>query len=198
MTRLFTTFFAGLLMLLPVAALAYQIQPGDQLQIEVVEDNALNRVLLVLPDGTINFPGAGSIRASGMTAEGLRVRITDRIAGDFASRPTVYVSVAQLAPPPAPVAPEPDEPQLVYIMGEVEGPGAMPVEEGITLLQAIAQAGGFTRFAATKRVELRRVDSETETERVFLFDYKNRTGISGATRLTAGDVIVVPERRLFE
>ena len=51
-----------------VAQSGYQIQPRDTLQVEVIEDPSLNRSVLVLPDGTIYFPFAGSVRASGQTA----------------------------------------------------------------------------------------------------------------------------------
>jgi polysaccharide export outer membrane protein len=197
MTHRLSALFAFVLLLLPISAAAYTVAPGDRLQVEVLEDSSLNRVLLVLPDGTIHFPGAGSVRVTGRTVASLPALISQRLSSQFANAPTVYVSVAALADViPADEALE--EPTLIYVMGELESPGALQVEEGVTLLQAIAQAGGFTRFAATKRVELHRVDPSTQTEQVYLFDYKNRGGISGGTLLGAGDVIVVPERRLFE
>ena len=83
-------------------------------------------------------------------------------------------------------------------MGEVAKPGGMDVLPGTTLLQALAEAGGFTKFGASKRIELRRTDPSSHTERVYLFNYRGSGGISGSTVLQAGDVIVVPERRLFE
>lgn len=86
----------------------------------------------------------------------------------------------------------------IYLMGELNGPGTIQVDEGITLLQAIAQAGGFTRFAATKRVELHRVDPTSGVPQVYHFDHKRARASLSATRLADGDVIVVPERRLFE
>lgn len=191
-----SAFFAFLLLLLPISAVAYTVAPGDRLQIEVLEDESLNRVLLVLPDGTVNFPGTGSVRVSGRSVASLPALIAARLAPQFANTPTVYISVAALAEVDELEATE--EPSVIYVMGELEAPGILQVEDGITLLQAIAQAGGFTRFAATKRVELHRVDPSSQTEYVYLFDYKNRRGLSGGTLLGEGDVIVVPERRLFE
>ena len=47
----------------------------------------------------------------------------------------------------------------IYVMGQVATPGMVEVEPGTTLLQAIALAGGLDRFAATKRIQLRRTDS---------------------------------------
>jgi polysaccharide export outer membrane protein len=190
--------FAALALLLvsvlPQQAAAYTIAPGDRLQIEVLEDPSLDRTLLVLPDGSVNFPGAGTVSVAGRSPETVRKLLSDRLANEFANPPTIYVSVAQLAAPGEELA----EPAIIYVMGEINGPGAIKAEEGITLLQAIAQAGGFTRFAATKRIELHRMDGASQTEQVYIYNHHRGGGISGATRLADGDVIVVPERRLFE
>ena len=72
---------------------------------------------------------------------------------------------------------------------------------GTTLLQAIALGGGLDRFAATKRIQLRRTDASTGQERLYLFNY-NAVERGGAVQsmitLREGDVIIVPERHLFE
>jgi polysaccharide export outer membrane protein len=75
------------------------------------------------------------------------------------------------------------------------------VERGTTVLQALALSGGFTRFAATKRIQLRRTDPQTGAQSVYNIDYRAiEQGASsiGGTVLADGDVIIVPERRLFE
>ena len=75
------------------------------------------------------------------------------------------------------------------------------MQPGTTLLQAIALAGGLDRFAATKRIQLRRTDPSTGQERLYLFNYNavERGGaIQSMITLREGDVIIVPERRLFE
>ncbi|MGI3212167.1 polysaccharide biosynthesis/export family protein [Roseovarius tibetensis] len=179
---------------------SYSIQPGDTLQIEVLEDPELGRNVLVLPDGSISFPLAGTLQAGGRTVDGVANTITQRLAGDFAIEPTVLVSVASLAP-------EGEERDTavdlmkVYIIGEANQPGLREVETGTTLLQFLAEAGGLSRFAARKRIQLRRIDPQTGQERVYRFNYNSMGGdnsISGTTVLAPGDVIVVPERRLFE
>lgn len=192
------------LLALPVAAQTpYKIQPGDQLRIEVIEDPALNRVVLVLPDGNITFPFAGQMRAAGRTVLAVQNSLTAALAPSFATTPTVFVSADALHRKEGTAstrasAPVPLDKFGVYAMGEINKPGKVeiPEDEGITLLQAIAQVGGFTRFAATKRIQLRRPGANGEA--VYIFNYKQGRGISGATALKPGDVIVVPERRLFE
>ena len=175
-------------------AQSYGIMPGDTLRIEVLEDSTLDRNALVLPDGTITFPMAGTLRVAGRSPESVRQSIVKSISKDFAAPPTVYVSVMSVS----------DEtlfdPRVidVYVMGEVATPGKIELEPGTTLLQALAQGGGFTRFAALKRIELRRADPSTGTEHIYVFNYKTGAGIPGSTALQNGDVIVVPERKLFE
>lgn len=174
----------------------YKLRAGDQVRVEVLEDASLNRTALVLPDGNITFPFAGQVRAAGRTVLALQNSLTASLAPNFASPPTVFVSAGPLYQ--APEGPAVDNSYGIYAMGEVASPGKVqiPGDEGITLLQAIAQVGGFTRFAATKRIQLRRPGKSGEE--VYLFNYKDGGGISGATALKPGDVIVVPERRLFE
>jgi len=204
MTRFLTAilFMAGLLTTgLAGAATAqsdYRIQPGDRLQIEVLEDPELNRTVLVLPDGSISFPLAGTIRAGGRSIDTVARTLAAELASDFAVEPTVLVSVAALAPQGQITAAELMD---IYILGEANAPGRRQVETGTTLLQFLAEAGGLSRFAAEKRIQLRRIDPASGQERVYRFNYRDMGGaksISGTTVLAPGDVIVVPERRLFE
>ena len=171
----------------------YRIQPGDELAITVLEDDTLNRTALVLPDGQISVPLAGTIRASGQSVDAVENIIADRLASNFAVRPSVFVSVVQVAEE-GPTFP-------IFVMGQVENAGKIEVESGTTLLQAVALAGGPARFAATKRIQLRRMDPATGQEKLYLFNYKalERGGsIQSMITLREGDVIIVPERRLFE
>jgi polysaccharide export outer membrane protein len=171
----------------------YRIQPGDQLAITVLEDDTLNRTTLVLPDGRISVPLAGSIQAAGRSVESVESTIADRLASNFAVRPSVFVSVVAVT----------DELETfpIFVVGQVGEPGQRDVEPGTTMLQAIALAGGLDRFAATKRIQLRRADPSTGQERLYIFNYRavERGGaIQSMITLREGDVIVVPERRLFE
>lgn len=172
----------------------YGIQPGDTLRIEVLEDPALNRNALVLPDGTISFPMAGTVRVGGRSVAQVEAALTTALSSSFAATPSVFVTVANLV---APREVAPLEVRIeIFAMGEVAKPGMIPALPGTTLLQAVAHAGGFTRFAATRRIELRRVVDGVE--KTYLFDYKKGGGIPGSTVLMPGDVIVAPERGLFE
>lgn len=171
----------------------YRIQPGDTLAVTVLEDETLNRQVLVLPDGNISVPLAGSVSAAGRSVEAVESTLADRLASNFAVRPSVFVSVTGIT--------EEDIVFPIYVLGQVNAPGVREIEPGTTLLQALALAGGLDRFAAAKRIQLRRRDSRTGEERLFLFNYRavERGGaILSMITMREGDTIIVPERRLFE
>jgi polysaccharide export outer membrane protein len=186
----------ALLLSAPLAlaqAAGYRIQPGDQLAVTVLEDDTLNRQVLVLPDGRISVPLAGNVNAAGNTVEAVERAIADRLASNFAVRPNVFVSVTAVD--------EEGETFPIYVLGRVGDPGVREVETGTTLLQAVALAGGFDPFAATKRIQLRRRDAATGQEQLYIFNYNavERGGaIESMITLREGDVLLVPERRLFE
>jgi polysaccharide export outer membrane protein len=177
----------------------YQLSPGDTLQVEVLEDTSLNRQVLVLPDGSISIPLAGAIAAGGRTTTQVQQAIANALAPNFATTPTVTVAVTNVTTPaPTGVGRASID---IFFMGEINGAGRVTIDRGTTLLQALAQAGGFTPFAATKRIQLRRTDSRTGEQKVYPVDYRaierGESGMGG-TVLADGDVILVPERRLFE
>jgi polysaccharide export outer membrane protein len=183
----------------------YRIQPGDVLRIEVIEDPNLNREVLVPPDGRITVPLAGAVTAQNRTVEQVQAELAGQLAPNFAAPPNVFVSISQIAPerPAAPRSQTPAAPATidVYIVGEAGRPGRLELAPGTTLLQAIAEMGGFSRFAATHRVQLRRTDRLSGEESIYPIDYdavEEGRSTAGAITLADGDVIVVPQRGLFE
>lgn len=194
-------FFLALLVLpvlsLAVSAQDYRVRAGDVLQIEVLEDATLNRSAIVLPDGQITLPVAGTIRVAGRSLDQVQADLVARLAPNFASPPTVFVTLAALAERPEP---EPERTISIYVLGAANTPGKVEVTPGATFLQAIAQAGGPSPFAAKKRIQLRRID-KSGIEQVYKLDLdaiERGTSGDGVTRLKEGDVIFIPQRRLFE
>ena len=200
--RLFVVCLALLWAVSAAAQQGYQIKAGDQLAIEVLEDPSLNRQALVLPDGRISFPLVGSVVAGGRTTDDVRQQLSSALASNFASPPSVFVSVLALGQNGASGGSSGARRNIeVYVIGEVGNPGMLEVRRGTTLLQMLSQTGGFTKFAATKRIQLRRVDPQTKTYVTYPFNYRaveRGAQISGSTVLSDGDVIVVPQRKLFE
>ena len=179
----------------------YQIQPGDTLAIEVLEDPSLNRTVLVLPNGSITFPFAGAVQAGGRSPADVQSSIAAGISSNFATTPTVFVTVSSLRAPVASGGGGSSRTIDVFVIGEIASPGEKSVARGTTLIQALATTGGFTKFAATKRILLRRTDPRTGQQTVSKINYKAIADGSAVGRdivLADGDVIIVPERRLFE
>ena len=182
-------------------AQSYRVNRGDILTIEVLEDNTLNRSVAVLPDGQINFPFAGAIRAAGRSVSQIQSDIRAGIATQFASDPTVVVTVepneevTRLTITPEPKVIE------VFFVGEVNAPGMKEANPGATFLQAVSLAEGFTPFAATKRIQVRRTNPRTGAHSVITVNYhaiSEGAQLEQDIVLVDGDVILVPERRLFE
>lgn len=174
----------------------YRVRTGDTLEIQVLQDPSLDRSVRVLPDGRISFPFAGTLRAAGLTVPQIERNIRIAISDNFATEPNVFVFVV-------PEEREPLEPQTinVYLLGEFNTPGLAELPPGTTILQALSMGGGMTRFAATKRVQLRRTDHKTGIPSVRKINYKalsEGAALSNDIVLKDGDVILVPERRLFE
>lgn len=193
---------AGLVVALPALAQetpAYRLQPGDQIEISVLEDPGLNRQVLIGPDGRISLPLAGSVRAGGQTVDALQSAIRGRLADDFIEPPTVTVSLSGVGQGFDEEVVDPALLSTIYVLGQVQGPGRYDLEPPVDVLQALAVAGGPAVFAARDRIQIRRrVDG---SDVMILFDYDQvEDGMVPIQpiELQDGDVIVVPERGLFE
>jgi polysaccharide biosynthesis/export protein len=184
------------------AALAqtYNIRPGDVLRIEVIEDPSLNRSVLVPPDGKIVVPLAGSVQAGGRGVGAVQTDLAALLAPNFAASPNVFVSIERVVEPRAEAEAAEPPTMDVFVLGESANAGRVAIPPGTTVLQFFAEMGGFSNFAATKRIQLRRTDA-SGVEQIYLIDYEaieKGTSRNGATVLRDGDIIVVPQRRLFE
>ncbi len=200
MSRWIATFLAGSLALLTAfvgtaqAQNSYRLNTGDSLRLEVLEDPTLNRTLLIAPDGRVAVPLAGGIKASGRSLEAVQAEVAAKLASNFATTPTVYLALerrADLRPSTGTTGKGIE----IFVMGEANKPGKLEISPGTTMLQALAQMGGFSKFAATKRIQLRR-GTQNST-----FNYnaiEAGTSTAGSVVLKDGDVIVIPQRKLFE
>lgn len=120
------------------AADDYPIGPGDVLDISVPSlEEMKRRTVRVSGDGTISLPLIGTVRASGLTEEGLREEIRHRLEADFMHNPQVNTFVKEYRS------------RQVAVMGSVARPGLYNVASGAdTILDVISQAGGMTGEAA--------------------------------------------------
>jgi polysaccharide export outer membrane protein len=178
-------------------ASAQTLKSGDALSISVLQDPKLDRNVVVDPSGEIAFPLAGHIRARGLTPQALENILKAKLKPNYKDE-NLDITVA-VANAPKDI-PEDDLKPKIFITGEVVKPGSYVVRQPTTLMQAIALAGGVSQFAAKRRIQVRR-RAPSGDETIFMFNYKAYeagTDLEGNITLRAGDVIMVPERGLFD
>jgi len=174
---------------------AQALKAGDTLSITVLQEPKLDRTVVVDPLGEIAFPLAGHFRVLGMTPLAVENVLKSRLRANYKDGDLdITVALASAA------SPEEDLKPRVYVTGEVLKPGYYVVRQPTTLMQAIALAGGLGPYAATRRIQVRRRDTGGR-EAIFTFNYKAYEAgaeLDGDILLHAGDIIMVPERGLFD
>jgi len=122
--------------------------PDDLVEIKVYQQPDLETKARIDRDGTVTMPLLGSVRISGKTDEQARALIHDLLAKDYLVNPQVSVTVVEYAK------------RSFTILGEVQRPGTyeIPSGESVTLLQAIAFAGGYTRIGSPSKVIVQRIE----------------------------------------
>ena len=158
----------------------YVIGPGDILEISVWKDEALTKVVTVLPDGKITFPLIGEVVAGGKTVAQLKAELEKKIYR-FAPGVDMSLLVQQV------------NSMLVYVIGRVNNPGRFVLNGNINALQALSMAGGLNPFAKRGSIKIFRETSEGTM--ILRFDYDEVAkgkNLEQNIRLHRGDVIVVP------
>lgn len=171
---------------------AQALKPGDTLIISVWQDPKLDRQVVVGPTGMISMPLAGHIHAGGLTPQALEDVLRKKLQSNYSEQLDITVALASRKE-------DDDTKPRVYVTGEVLKPGPYIIVTKTSLMQAISLAGGLGPFAAKRRVQVRRKVNGLET--TFVFDYnafEAGTDLSGNVDIKNGDVIIVPERGLFE
>jgi len=162
------------------AETGYVISPGDVLAVQVWKEPEVSTTVPVRPDGKISLPLLNDVQAAGLTATTLNANLTDRLK-KYISDPQVTVIVTQV------------NSQRFYITGEVNRGGTYPLESGMTILQGLSSAGGFTPFANLKKIYVLRTVKGTQQK--YPFNYKDVVKGKDTEQniaLQPGDTIVVP------
>ncbi|MDJ0927263.1 MAG: polysaccharide biosynthesis/export family protein [Gammaproteobacteria bacterium] len=148
----------------------YRLAAGDQLKITVYGHEDLSGEFEVDGAGDVSMPLINEVSAEGRTADELEVEIVAALKPDYLKNPRVSVEVLNYRP--------------FYIIGEVTSPGSYPYVSGMTVVNAVAVAGGFTYRARKGRIKIVREQGERKIE---LQAEMN-------TEVQPGDVIEIPER----
>src|SRR6185437_13868126 len=159
----------------------YTVKPGDMLQVSVWKEPELQGPVLVQPDGKFSFPLAGQLDGNGKTVTELQREIATRLA-HFITDPVVTVSLTQV------------NGNKVYVLGQVQKPGAFVVNPSVDVMQAISMAGGTTPFASLGKIKiLRHTDGGSQIALSFNYnDVAHGQDLAQNVTLQAGDVVVVP------
>jgi polysaccharide export outer membrane protein len=160
----------------------YRIGPRDLLLVAVYREDDLRKEARVSSEGIISFPMAGEIEVGGLTALEAEARLKDRLKGALVD-PEVSVEIKEYRQ------------RKVYILGEVAKPGSLeiPPDRQLTVVEAIALAGGFTKFAAGGRTRVVR-KAGTELRSYVIQVNKVMDGDkSKDMALAPNDVVYVPE-----
>jgi len=156
----------------------YLLAPGDKLRIEVYKDPQLSQSVQVRPDGKITMPLIGDVEAAGLAPLALRDALASGLK-EYVTNPVVTVIVVEAQPPTA------------YVVGEVQSPGAIQVATSMTVLQALALAGGLKDFADSKNIRVLR-NSITGVQTI-RFNYRDALqGLGAPVYVNPGDTVVVP------
>lgn len=159
----------------------YMIGPDDLLAVNVWREPEISRNVVVRPDGKISLPLVGDLRASGHTPAQLQDEIK-AVLVNYLSSPEVTVIVQEARS------------QKFNILGEVEHPGAYPLSRSMTVLDAIAVAGGLRDFAKSSKIYVLRTTGDGSRTRL-QFNYKEvikGQGLSQNIELQPRDTVVVP------
>jgi len=158
----------------------YIIGPEDVLQIIVWKNETLTRAVPVRPDGLITLPLLHDVQAAGLTPLALRDVLTKKL-GEFMADPEVSVIVTEVRS------------FKVSVIGEVTKPGRYELKSNTTILDLVAQAGGFTYFSKKSKIVVLRHNGKG-TERI-PFDYNKAIAVGGESQnfyLQPNDIVLVP------
>jgi polysaccharide export outer membrane protein len=159
---------------------AYVIGPEDVLDINVWKEPDVSRVVPVRPDGRISLPLINDVQAAGLSPQQLAGNVTEKLRKYF-NEPQVTVIVTQI------------NSQRVFVVGEVLRAGAFPLIPGMTVLQALSSAGGFTTFADVKKIHVMRLRDGKHLELPFNYrDVLKGDNPDQNIKLEPGDTVVVP------
>lgn len=162
------------------AAESYQLNPGDSVLVSVWREDALQKEVRVLPDGSVTVPLGGRVEVGGLGTQEVEKRIAAKLKDHFPD-PVVTVVVTSI------------EGNRVYVLGKVPKPGPVVMAGQVTVLQALSMAGGLDKFADEGAIKIvRTVNGAQQISLVRYRDLISGSDMSTNLLLKAGDTLIVP------
>jgi polysaccharide export outer membrane protein len=162
----------------------YRIHPLDILDINMYMEGDLQRYYRVSQNGFISYPFVGEVRVTGLTVSELEEKLTHLLSPDYFINPQITIFVEKY------------HSRRIFILGEVNNPGSydIPPEKELSVVEAIALAGGFTEEAAVNKTKIVRVEDGLEkTMVVKITDITKGGDKSKDIILKPNDIVIVPE-----
>jgi protein involved in polysaccharide export with SLBB domain len=159
---------------------ASTVGPNDLFEVRVYQEPELSGMYQVGPQGDIMFPLCKQVVVIGLTANGVAEKLRDCLSKGYLRNPQVSVLVKEF------------NSRKVFVFGEVQKPGTFPFEDGMSVVQALTLAGGFTKQAAqnstsvTRHINGQEVKTKVNVQDIALGKAANFT-------LEPGDIVYVPE-----
>jgi polysaccharide export outer membrane protein len=159
----------------------YQIGSGDTLQISVWKELDVSvPSVVVRPDGRITVPLIKEVEVGGLTPRQAEKVITEKLS-KFITDPNVTVVVAAI------------NSKKIYVIGGARKEGPLPYTYGMTVMQALSEAGGLSDYAKRKRIYILRTENGREYRLDFNYDEVVKgQGMEQNILLLAGDTVVIP------
>jgi polysaccharide export outer membrane protein len=148
----------------------YRLGSGDKIRVITYGEESLTGEFQVGGSGKVSLPLVGEVDAAGLTAREFQGRVESALKDGYLRDPRVSVEVLNYRP--------------FYILGEVTKPGEYPYTNGLTVLNAVATANGFTYRANKNKVFIKRADGSAEEE----------FPLTSTTQVAPGDTIRIGER----
>ena len=161
----------------------YILRNGDLLEVRIYEEGEMDRTLRISSNGIICLPMIGDMELAGLTVAEAEKKVADRLR-HYMNYPSVSILVKEYSN------------KNVYVLGQVRLPSAVPINPGraLTLLEAIASAGGFTDVAASGRVKILRMeDGVQKSIKIDVSQITKKGNKFMDMVLQPGDVVFVPQ-----
>jgi protein involved in polysaccharide export with SLBB domain len=184
------SFTAAVLILLAAASLAqdtsdnnYRLSPNDLVEIRVFQEPDLDCRVRIGGDGSVTLALVGAVTLGGKTINEAADYLRQKYGERFLVNPQLTITVIDFSK------------KRFTVLGQVQNPGSysMPDNEGVTLLQAIGMAGGYTRIAEPSNITVKRINSGIESLMKVNAKRMARGDASATFKILPGDVISVPE-----
>lgn len=158
----------------------YTLSPGDAVEVSVWKEPDLTKPVVVRPDGKFSFPLVGEVNAVGRTVSQVQTEIATKLK-TYIPDPVVTVALSGL------------EGNKIYVIGQVNKPGAFVMNPRLSIVQALSMAGGMTPFAGVNDIIILRKQAGGQKMIKFQFgDVSKGRNLEQNIPLESGDVIIVP------